>query len=125
MAKSVSYESTIERDLLFFLEFDPSVIHYEAQPLTIKAITTNGIEYSYTPDFEVKQTDSFPQLVECKPLALLQVEHTLRQIEIGKNWCNKNNYNFVVVTDADLRTGPRLFNLKFYGSIVSNRCQVI
>lgn len=107
----VPYESTIERDLLFFLEYDPTVLLYEMQPLTITITDEDGTTHRYTPDVQIIRTTG-RELVECKPAALLDRSDAQRQITIGQAWAEVNDHDFVVVTDKDLRTGPRLANLK-------------
>ena len=111
MANSVSYQSTIERDFIFFLEFDVAVQKYFEQPLTIQAQTSDGKPHSYTPDFLVLRNSS-KELIECKPEALLDEQHTKTQVELGQQWAVANNHQFRVVTDTWLRQGSQLANLK-------------
>jgi hypothetical protein len=108
---SVPYESTIERDLLFFLEYDRSVLRYEMQPMTITTTDINGKQQRYTPDVQVVRT-SGKALIECKPAGLVDGPDAHRQITIGQAWANANDHEFVVVSDVDLRTGHHLANLK-------------
>ncbi len=107
----VPYESTIERDLLFFLEYDPAVLRYEMQPFVIAGTDAEGKPQQYTPDVLVERA-SGKALVECKPAALVDEARAQRQIALGHQWAAANAHEFVVITDADLRTGPRLANLK-------------
>jgi len=69
------YESTIERDFVFFLKFDPTVVTYQAQPMIISWTDAEGNTHTYTPDFLVVRTDR-KEIVECKPEALLDHPHT-------------------------------------------------
>jgi TnsA endonuclease N terminal len=108
----VKYESTIERDFLFFLEYEYTVQRYEMQPLVISEIGPDGKSHRYTPDVLVERT-SGRTLVECKPAALIDEDRTKRQIALGQMWADSNNCDFVVITDKDLRTGFRLANLKY------------
>jgi hypothetical protein len=109
--RHVYYESTIERDLCFFLEFDPCVASYTEQPFCIQHIASDGTTHSYTPDFQVVYTNGTRSLVECKPAARLDDPHTQQQIIIGQTWASANKYTFVLVTDADLRQGHTLANI--------------
>ncbi len=108
---SVPYESTIERDLLFFLEYDLNVLRYTMQPLVISGTDAEGKPQQYTPDVLIEQT-SGKVLVECKPSSLVDEIRAKRQIALGQQWATANDYEFVVITDSDLRTGSRLGNLK-------------
>ncbi|GAB4192784.1 MAG: hypothetical protein OHK0022_07150 [Roseiflexaceae bacterium] len=105
------YESSIERDFLFFLEYDPTVLRYAMQPMEITGTDAGGKTRHYTPDVLVERASS-KTLVECKPAALLDAPHTHQQIALGEHWATANGYDFVVITDVDLRTGHRLSNLQ-------------
>lgn len=109
--EKVMYQSTIERDYVFFLKFDPSVLTYRAQPMIITGIDTEGNAHSYIPDFQVVRADR-KEIVECKPEELLDHPHTRQQIHIGEAWADSNNHHFVIVTDTDLRKDYTLSNLK-------------
>lgn len=111
MREQIPYESTIERDLLFFLEYDASVVRYQAQPFAITCSSDDGTSRTYIPDFQVIRTDS-KEIVECKPAAHLNDAHTQQQLVLGQAWADANQHLFVVITDTDLRTGHRLANLK-------------
>jgi hypothetical protein len=107
----VPYESTIERDLLYFLEYDRTVRRYTMQPFVIAGVDAAGKPHTYTPDALVERIKG-RTLVECKPAALQDDPHTQQQITLGQQWADANGCDFVLVTDADLRTGHRLANLK-------------
>ncbi len=109
-ATSVYYESTIERDLLFFLEYDQSVSSYHMHPFTI-SYDDRETHHSYTPDVLVVRSTT-KTLIECKPKTLLDDPHTQQQIMIGSQWCEQHNHIFEVITDRDLRENSRLPNLK-------------
>ncbi len=109
--EKVRYESTIERDLVFFFKYDPTVITYHAQPMIITETITQGNTHTYTPDFLVVRTNS-KEIIECKPEALINSPHAQQQIAIGQKWAAKNYHDFAIVTDTNLRTGHTLENLK-------------
>ncbi|WP_337165333.1 TnsA endonuclease N-terminal domain-containing protein [Vibrio fluvialis] len=44
------FESTLERDLLTLLEFDPNVISYDVQPVKVGWTDIDGKPHSYVPD---------------------------------------------------------------------------
>ena len=109
--EKIMYESTIERDYIFFLKYDPTVLTYRAQPMVIAGTDTEGNDHTYTPDFLVVRTDR-KEIVECKPEALLDHPHTRQQIQMGEAWAAANNHQFVIVTDTELRKDHTLANLK-------------
>jgi hypothetical protein len=107
----VRYHSTIERDLLYFLEFWQTVTWYREQPMTIEHVMADGQVRRYTPDYEIHE-DSTKSLVECKPTERLETPHAQQQRYIGKNWAEENGYRFITFTDTELRAGHQLANLK-------------
>src|SRR6266699_3324209 len=109
--EKVKYESTIERNLVFFFKFDPTVITYHAQPMVITGTDAEENTHTYTPDFLVVRTDR-KEIIECKPEALLNSSHAQQQIAIGQQWAANNNHDFAIVTDTNLRSGHTLENLK-------------
>ena len=104
------YESLLERDYMYLLDFDPDVRLWHEQPLRIR-FTLGGKTHWYTPDLEVHR-DSKKQIVEVKPL---------KQVESGK-WdplfcaatsiCEEEGYEYAVVTDDVIRKQPRLESVK-------------
>ena len=109
--EQVRYESTIERDVVYFFKFDPTVITYHAQPMVITGTDAEENTHMYTPDFLVVRTDR-KEIIECKPEALLNSSHAQQQIAIGQEWAANNNHDFAIVTDTNLRSGHTLENLK-------------
>ncbi len=109
--EKVRYESTIERNLVYFFKFDPTVITYHAQPMVITGTDAEENTHTYTPDFLVVRTDR-NEIIECKPEALINSSHAQQQIAIGQEWAANNNHDFAIVTDTNLRSGHTLENLK-------------
>lgn len=107
----VRYESTIERDLFYLLEFDPNVTAYYVQPFIIVAFDQEGKQHRYIPDVEVIGSPR-NRLIECKPQAKLGTPHVEQQKRIGTLWAEEHDYDFEIVTDIGLRTGHRLANIK-------------
>lgn len=110
MGRSVSYSSTLERDLLFILEYEKQVLRYQEQPFVVTS-TLEGRDRRYTPDYAL-WTETGQTLVECKPAALLSDPHTQQQITVGTQWASAHGWHFEVVTDDTLRAGSYLANLK-------------
>jgi hypothetical protein len=111
LGRMVRYNSTIERDLLYFLEFWQVVICYKEQPMTIEWIMADGQRRRYTPDYEIHE-EVVKTLVECKPAERLDSKHAQQQQQIGQAWAEENGYRFITYTDVDLRSGHQLSNLK-------------
>ena len=111
MRKSVAYESLLECDYLWLLDFAEDVSSFEEQPLTIP-YTHEGKARRYTPDFHVRQADR-DYLVECKPRALVDTDDNRRKFAAAETWCAAHGYQFRVMTEREIRTGCRLENVKF------------
>ena len=112
MQRMVSFESTIERDYAYVLDFEPEVTSFSEQPLTIEYADADRVR-RYTPDFEVVRTDQQHWLVECKPQQLLHTDDNQRKFAAARAWCAERGWQFEVVTDTQLRTGYRLQNIQF------------
>lgn len=111
LERMVRYHSTIERDLLYFLEFWQAVTWYCEQPMTIKRVMADGMRRRYTPDYEIHE-GNIRILAECKPADRLASSQAQQQRDIGQAWAEENGYRFVTFTDTELRTGHLLANLK-------------
>jgi hypothetical protein len=118
----VAYESTLERDLFTLLEFDPNVIWYEEQPMTIAYSLTNGRRSRYTPDALVEFrghpiTDKpfSPLLIEVKPRKELSidVEKLRPRMRAGRRHAQSNGWRFRVLTEREIRVQPLLPNARF------------
>ena len=110
LERMVAFESLIEQDYLYVLDYERDVSYYEEQPLTIEYLW-QGKTLRYTPDFHAVWAQHH-KLVECKPRVRLDIEENQRKFAIAHQWCQENGWTFSVVTDDELRHGPRLANIK-------------
>lgn len=111
--RMVRYRSSIERDLLYFLEFWQDVSWYQEQPLTIEHVMLDGKCRRYTPAYEVHQSGA-KILADCKSEERLNSDRAKIQREIGERWASKNGYRFLIYTDTALRAGHQLTNVKLF-----------
>jgi hypothetical protein len=114
--RPVAFESLLERDYIYILEFDSDVLSYEEQPLTIKYYFNNKM-YKYTPDFLVRRKNK-NQLVEIKPHSKLQKilddDFMVKKYNAAAQFCKANGYSeFKIITDEEIRSGNILENVKF------------
>jgi hypothetical protein len=110
MNRMVDYQSPIERDLIYLLDFEPAVITYYEQPLSIYYKAESKLR-CYTPDFSVIH-NGCTYLVECKHHNFLRPEENRPKWEAARCWCAVKGARFVIVTDEMIRTGPLLDNVK-------------
>ena len=108
--RMVAFESLIERDFIYVLDFEPDVTWFAEQPLTIP-YQYNGKALNYTPDFHViKDDQNF--LIECKPQKLVGKDDNQRKFVAAQAWCASSGWAFQVVSDEQLRRGHRVRNIK-------------
>lgn len=110
MQTVIWWESQIERDYIYLLEFDPDVIAYYGQPYKIQ-YTDKSKSRNYTPDFLVERTNK-QQVVEVKPASKINQSKNLNFWRHIAPLCQKEAKEFVVVTDEMIRIQPRLDNIK-------------
>lgn len=111
MRRMVQFESTLERDLIYLLDFDPQVAEFEEQPLKI-AYQHEGKRLPYTPDFQAVSTSGRIALLECKPHCFVSREDNQRKFSAAQARCAERGWLFQVITDKQLRTGYKVQNVK-------------
>lgn len=104
-------QSPIERDLCSILEVLPWVVRYEHQPFTATAAFTDGRHHDYTPDFQVLGA-AVRLIIECKPAKKVGTDAVRQQVAIGRAWAAENGYQFLLVTEEQLRAGAFLENAR-------------
>jgi len=110
MKRMVGYQSLIERDFIYLLDFDPAVTTYSEQPLTIHYEAENKAR-RYTPDFAFTHSGR-AYLVECKHHQFIKPDENGPKWVAARRWCTARGITFVVVTEAVIRAGYRLENVK-------------
>lgn len=112
LRRSVHYNSYIERDFIFYLEFWKHVTWYQEQPDKLEWQFDDGL-LIYNPDFLIIG-DDFREIAECKPESKLYTKQALRQRRVGQTWCDFNDHQFTTYTDTYLRKGHILNNIKLF-----------
>ena len=95
-------ESPLERDYCYFLEFDTSVVHYEAQPLgLIYWNPATQKECQYTPDFKVWFSDGSFLYYEIKYQRDVERSKDFQVLfQLAKQEAQKYESNLILVTDS-------------------------
>lgn len=106
----IKWESKLERDFLYLLEFDPEVLIYREQPMRI-LYNFEGKIRRYTPDFLVVRKHK-KQIIEVKPKDKVFRKNNARRFHIISIICQRMGYEFKVITDEMIRVQPRLKNIK-------------
>lgn len=106
--RSLHWESQLERDRMFQLEFDPDVLNFREQPKTFE-IVVGGEPRRYTPDLEVIRTDR-KVIEEVKPADRVP-ECADLFAAAGQHFANRGLF-FAVLTEHEIRNEPELANIK-------------
>lgn len=106
----VWFESHLERDFLYLIEFDKDVIKYQEQPFKIKYFLA-GKQRFYTPDFFVKRQNK-KQVIEIKPQSKTESEEFIHFSNQMKSLFDEKGYEYHVITDLTIRLQPKLSNIK-------------
>ena len=110
MGRMIAFESLLERDFIYLLDYDLRVEWFEEQPLTIEYLH-EGQALHYTPDFHLIEAGQHV-LIECKPERFVDRDDNPRKFAVAREWCIARRGEFRVVTDQQLRTGFRLQNIQ-------------
>lgn len=110
---ALRFESTLERDFIYLLEFDPSVDFYIDQPFTIYYFDINKKKRKYTPDFLVQYIDKNKksEVIEIKYKKNLDANslQLKPKFDAARNFCKLNNLNFRVITDNEIRNNDSIY----------------
>lgn len=111
-----TYESTLERDHFYHLEFNEFVKDFDEQPFKIEYINEKGQKTRYTPDVlvELSKEGQTRYGVQHKILEVkyeTDLSHNAKELQPGFDaaisHCEKKGWIFEVVTDTTIRI-PRL-----------------
>lgn len=107
------FESSLERDLLTVLEFDPNVESFEEQPVCIHYVDEESKPRTYTPDVLVHYRSEAPPGCWMKP-RLVEVKY---RADLWKNWprlkpkfraavrfAAEHGMEFKILTEKEIRT---------------------
>jgi len=104
------YESLLERDFMYLLDYDRDVSFWHEQPLRIR-FSYGGKVHRYTPDLEVHRA-SLKQLIEVKPKHQVDSGKWEVLFRAASSVCEQEGFEFLVITDEIIRQQPRLENVK-------------
>jgi hypothetical protein len=117
--RAVAFESALERDFYVLLDFDPTVTHFEEQPITIAYQDPLGARRTYTPDVLVHyrpeaQRDPRSVLYEIKYRDDLRThwQDYRSKFKAARRYARTQDWIFRLITEREIRT-PYLKNAKF------------
>jgi hypothetical protein len=106
----IAFESLLERDFIYLLDYDADVEWFEEQALTIEYQCEGRIRH-YTPDFHLLEREEHV-LIECKPECFTDKDENRHKFAAARGWCLEHRWLFRVVTEQEVRAGFRLYNVK-------------
>ena len=113
------YESLHEHDLFVLLEFDPTVLAYDPQPVTLKYRDAQGKSQRYTPDVLITYAQEIATgsvLCEVKPLGeLREQKHRAkyrRDFPYARCYARERGWGFQVLSERHYRP-PEIKNITF------------
>ncbi|MCE1177073.1 MAG: heteromeric transposase endonuclease subunit TnsA [Burkholderiales bacterium] len=121
------YESSLERDLMILLNFDPLVDFFTPQPLTLSYQMPDLSWHKYTPDGlieyrkDVLVHDPRPVLIEVKYREAFEgkSKEWLPKFRAAHRHAKENGWIFQILTEEKIRT-PFLDNVKFLTPYLKN-----
>lgn len=112
MSIQIPWESQLERDFCYLLEFDKKIKNFFSQPKTF-FFNYDGNEIKYTPDFYIEYFDGFHEYIEIKFSESLIKPKIANKLKLLTKYFKMNDINFRIVCEDEVRLQPRLNNIKF------------
>jgi hypothetical protein len=92
MGRMIAFESLLERDFIYLLDYEARVARFEEQPLTIEYQHEGQLRH-YTPDFQLLEAGR-SVLVECKPEHFVETVDNQRKFAAAQEWCALRAWEF-------------------------------
>ncbi|QUE31240.1 TnsA endonuclease N-terminal domain-containing protein [Francisella philomiragia] len=121
LEKTICFESTLERDFITLMEFNPLVLDLTEQPITFEYKNFNNRKASYTPDFKVdfSADTSLPSsyIVEVKPRKFIKSnwDKLREKFKLATKYARENGYTFKIYDEGKIRS-QYLDNIKLINS---------
>ena len=114
METSFRYNSLLQKDFMYWLEFDTDVLSYTTPGIAVN-YQSDGREKSHTPNFQVIRYQK-KQIVEVKSRKTVEIEKYDRLYQMLSGLYDETGWTFVVLTESEIRREPILSNIKLlYG----------
>ncbi len=122
MGRMIMWESQIERDYLYLVDFDPDVVYCQEQPLIVRYYDDRDCKmHRYTPDFLLVRRSSKKQIIEVKDEKTARSEEYQQLFQRVAPVLHREGYEFIVVTDRMVRVQPLLKNAKLLHKYAATR----
>lgn len=113
MKRMIMWESQIERDYLYLVDFDSDVVSCQEQPLVVRYYDErDGKMHRYTPDFLLIRRNNKKQIIEVKDEKAARSDEYQQVFKRVSPILHREGYEFILVTDRMVRVQPLLRNAK-------------
>ncbi|WLR55583.1 TnsA endonuclease N-terminal domain-containing protein [Mesobacillus subterraneus] len=116
MHRMIPWESTLERDFIKLLDYDPTVLSFKFQPEKINYVY-KGKKRKYFPDFHVLKNDMREYIYEVKAFEKTEDEENKIKFQVGMKFCSERKMKYVVVTEKEIRKGFLIENLDILSEV--------
>lgn len=110
MGTSLSYYSLLQKDFIYWLEFDPDVLSYNTPAIPLEYYS-NGKQKLYVPDFQVIRHHK-RQIIEVKSQKIIKSQKYRRLYPLLSENCNDTGWEFIALTESQVQQEPTLSNIK-------------
>ena len=110
MKTSVWYNSVLQKNFMYWLEFDPDVVSYTTSTMPLKYYN-RGKEELYYPDFQVIRHRK-KQVVDLQLQKAIQSKKYRRLYPLLYNVCRDAEWEYTALTELQVQQKPIIFNIK-------------
>ncbi len=110
MKTSVWYDSALNRDFMYWLEFDPEVVSYTTPAISFDYYELGKLQ-QYIPDFQVIRCQK-KQIIDVKSKKTLESDRYKLLYQRLLNICDGAGWTFVALSELEVRREPIFSNIK-------------
>ena len=110
MNTSVWYKSVLQRDFMYWLEFDPNVVLYTTSTEPLKYYD-KGIEKLYYPDFQIIRHQK-KQIVDLKFQKAIKSKQYRQLYPLLCEVCKDAEWEYTALTELQVKQEPTISNIK-------------
>ncbi len=110
MGTSLWYSSSLQRDFMYWLEFDLDVLSYNTPAISFD-YHSNGKLKHYVPDFQVVRRQK-KQIIDVQSKEVIESDKYRRLYQLLSDICDETGWTFIAITQSEVRREPILSNIK-------------
>lgn len=124
LGRMVAWESLLERDAIYLLEFSPGVVSYQEQPAIVRYFDGSQLR-DYYPDFRLVLNDGSEFHLEVKPESKLARPPVRARMEAIAAHYAQQGRKFRIATEREIRREPLLANVRMLTYLRDGRGHVL